>query len=465
MSNSISGPSRPRTLDDRHDEPPPAPPPVPLRREYPLAPAGDRRSDAALVEFVRNRATAPATGAAASAGAAATAPKSAPLGPANDRILYVGLNPKSADVESGALRKLRPDTKAIVATGGDVLKHGGASFDLATADGRAAFTARLGLRGKTADEVATVLANVSAGGRGTVARIAVTWSAAEHGEAIPSRVVLSGHSNGRYVGGGGNMLEFGDVRALARALPHAARQIEDVHISGCFSNGNARDENATWRAAFPNMTTLWAYEEYAPGAPVHHLAAWEAMTRGRQDKVVPAPWLRAQSVACWSSRGGYVDRNVPLEALERSKRAADAAFDGLMAGSPRIASPRAEPAVSYYSAYRSLANRAERPDRQELAHRADQLLALRSYESTVRGRFADTYASEIDRGFRALGLPAPDLRTLTRAQAVAETRKFHEAIARANPVPAAARALEPLLRALDTLDPKTIRPEWSTHAG
>ncbi len=456
MSNSISGLSRPHPLDDRSDEPA-APSGAPFRREYTLPPAAERGHDAELVEFVRNTTSAPAV-------AAPSASESAPPGPINDRILYVGVNPDSATTEARALGKMRRDTEAVEATHGDVVSRGARAFDLATPGGRSSYVASLGLHGKVASDVTDVLAKTSSGERGTVARIAAAWSAAERGEGIASRLVLSGHSTGRYVGGGGARLTFANVQALAKAMPQAGRQIEDVHISGCFSNGNARDETPTWLAAFPNMKTMWAYDEFAPGAPVHHLAAWEAATRGRQDKVVPAPWLRAQSVACWSLSGGYVDRNVSPEALERSKRAADAAFAGLMAGSPRIVRSSDEPAVSHYRAYRSLANRAERADRHELAERADQLLALRNYESSVRGRFAETYASQIDAGYRAVGLAPPAFEALTRKDALAESRKLREAMSRTSPPPPAAQELDAILRGLDTFDRRIVKPGWSTHA-
>jgi hypothetical protein len=436
MPNTISGPNRSRVTDPR-DEEHDIPVTPPFRREYAIS--GPREDwDATLVDFVRN-----------------AAPR-----PTNDQILYVGVNPESASIEASALRRLRPDTKTILATNDDVVDHRGARFDLATPEGRQGFVASLGLTGQVGEDVAKVLANSS---RGTLARIATVWSAAERGGAIPSRLLLSGHSTGGYVSGGGNMLLFADVQALAKAMPQAARQIEDIHISGCFSNGNARD-NAAWRAAFPNVKTMWAYDGFSPAAPVHHFAAWEAATRGRTDRLLQAPWLREQSVACWSLGAGYVDRSESPEALERAKRSADGAFATLMAGTPRIKEPTDEPASSHYGTYRSLANRSERSDRPEMARRADQLLALRHYETTVRGRFAETYASQIEEGFRAIGLPAPDYRTLTRAEALAASRRVHDAIARTDPVPPAARELETIVRGLDTFDTSIVKPEWSTHA-
>lgn len=456
MSNTISGLSRPRPLD----EPSPAPAPARPSRELSRPPAIDRRSDALLAQFVGN-----ATGARASGARPASARRT------NDQILYVGVNPDSSRIEASALRRLRADTRIITAIAGDVVVEGGRSFDLSSAEGRGAFCASMGLHGDVANAVALVLEKTQAGTRAVIGQVALRWSVAERGEAVPSRLLLSGHSWGAHVGGGETKLTFTDLHALAKAMPLAADQIEDVHISGCFSSRNAR-EQTRWRAAFPNMKTLWAYDEYAPAAPVDHFATWEASTRGRNERLTPAPWLRDRSVVTWSTKNGYVDKELTPEALERAKRAADRAFDDLMAGTPRTRGPREEPAASHYSAYRLLSNRPERDDNARMEMRADQLMAIRNYEPTIRGNFARTYATQIAAGYQALGLEAPAFEELTRAEALSETRKLRAAIADrersgdgvTDPVPAATRTLEPILRGLDTFAREIIEPDWNTHS-
>jgi hypothetical protein len=450
MANSVGNVGRRPGVEHNEDEarsPSPAPPP--FRREYPLSPssARDRGHDAALVDFVRN-----------------STPPAAPSR-ANDRILYIGVNPESAGTEAAALRRIRPDTKVITPASGDVIAHRGASHDLSMESGRRAFVASVGLRGPTADRVVDVLAQASEGQRATLGQMAALFATAEQGASIPSRLVLSGHSfGGGSVAGGGNELSFPDVQKLGKAMPAAARQIEDIHLSGCFTHGNARNDNAVWQQAFPNMKTIWAYDGFAPSAPVHHLEAWQAATKGRTENLAPQPWLRDQGVACWSVKSGYVDKDVSPEVLERAKRAADADFDRLMAGSPRITSAQDQPAARHYDTYASLSKRPERNDVPEMDRRATQLLALRHYETDVRERFGAEYRSEIGAGFHAVGLEPPSFESLTRAEALATSREFQVALARMPGPSEAATRLATLLRGLDTFDPLVVDPRWSTHA-
>ncbi len=375
----------------------------------------------------------------------------------------MGLNPDSCDTEARALRSVRPNLLVLPTSRGDVLEESGRAFDLATEEGRRAFVAQLGLREKGAVDVAEVLRRVTAGGRANVARLAGAWSVAERGGTIPSRLVLSGHSTGAYVSGGGSFLAYGAVRALARAMPLAANQVQHVHLSGCFGSGNARHSEA-WLTAFPALKSLWAYEGFAPASPVQHLVAWERATRDKAVGLFPMPWLREQGVACWSRTHGFVEASESLQALERTKRAADERFESLCAGVPRMAKPTDEPGASFYRAYRALSNRRDRPDAGELARRADKLLAVRSYETIVRERFADTYGVEIRRGYEALGLEPPNFAQLTRAEALQASERFRTALSTASTASSAALELARILEGLDALDRTVIKPEWSTHA-
>ena len=446
MATSVGRLTRPVTIDTPDAERPP--PPTAFRRETPIAPR-DHAREAAVIALARGSA------------AASAEPSGAPRGPTNDRITYLGVNGDSFKAESARIRELRPDAQVLGAVAGDSVRHGGQRFDLATPDGRAAFLSKLGIRDTTARDVDAVLAGAVDGKRGTLAQLVIAWSAAERGGAVPSRLLLSGHSVGSGVFGATSGLRFDDVRALAKAMPQAARQIEDIHLSGCYTSEQTRSAQASWKLAFPNLKTMWGYAGYAETAPVHHFAAWESATRGRKEGIVPGAWLQNANVACWSVRNGYLDKNVDIAVLEQRRRDADAAFDGLMTGTPRMATSDSEPAKSHYGTYRSLGNRSERPDAPVLTRQADQLLALRHYEVGVRATFAETYREEVTRGFQAVGLPAPDYTRLSRAEALVKSRELRDAMALARPVPPAAAALERVLVALDTLDPAVIKPEWS----
>lgn len=196
--------------------------------------------------------------------AALFAPRAAPLAPTNDRIAFVG---DASPMQERILRRLRPDTK-VLATEGDEL--GG--FDLGLEEGRERFVTALGLVGGI-DAVRAVLA-WARGSRSRLAELAIAWTTTD---AAPSRLVVTEG--------------FDDVLALARALPEAGRQVEDLYLVG-----GAIDEDAL-RAAFPNLRSAWRCEELRAS----HLRFWEIATRGRRADGAP-PWMRAQGVTCWLPR-------------------------------------------------------------------------------------------------------------------------------------------------------------------
>lgn len=418
MANSISGPSRLRQLD-AEDLPPRAPA---FRHTAPI-----RTDDGALLQYVQNAAPRPVRT------------------PASDRVLYLGVNPDSREAEFTQLQKLRGDTQKLVSTG-SVFTHRGVAHDLSGSAGRMAFALSVGFASETASAVAAALKD-SVG----LAPLVVALAPGQRGEPIGSRLVLSGHSPGDYLfGAAGDRVEFEDLLALAKALPRAAAQLEDIHLSGCYTSVQARAHIDAWREAFPNLKTLWGYEGFAPAAPLEHLKAWEASTRGRQDSLSPAPWLKEQNVACWSVKQGYVDKEFSAEVLAARKLEADRDFDALMAGRPRLASPFAEPGRKHYETYRLLAGRAPLAAGGDDARRADQLLALRHYETHVRGAFAMAYQAELEAGFREAGRPLPDFANLTRAEALAQV----EGVTRP------ARLVE-LLQGLAAFDPRVVPRDWS----
>lgn len=196
--------------------------------------------------------------------------RAAPLGPTNDRILAFALGGERA------LRRLRPDTRTL-AMDGDVV----GTFDLAIEDGREDFVDALGLAGATADAVRATLAWAT-GHRARLAELALIWTTTD---AVPSRLAVGG--------------EIRDVLALAKAMPEAGRQIEDLYLAGPGSTAWVDDLDGL-RAAFPALKTLWTCES------VRHLPMWELATRGRRDTLAPPPWVRASGVTCWSIQRGRV---------------------------------------------------------------------------------------------------------------------------------------------------------------
>lgn len=92
-------------------------------------------------------------------------------------------------------------------------------------------------------------------------------------------------------------LAFSSIHALARAMPRASAQIEDVMVSACSSGFDGASAIGTrlplsdWKKAFPNLKTAWGYgspkDYHSPTGQqaVMHIGAWEHATRGRAQNV------------------------------------------------------------------------------------------------------------------------------------------------------------------------------------
>jgi hypothetical protein len=380
------------------------------------------------------------------AAVAAACKNRAPTTPSNDRVLYFGLNETSADGEAAALAR-RTQVTRIRASADTRVELQGVSFDLATASGPPAFAEALAVaHGMTAEQaraLAGILIRTGEPGRDELARLALAWAPAELGRAIPSRLVLSGHSAGGYLWGQHASLRYADVRALAAVFPTAARQVEDVHISGCFSEHEVANA-ARWTAAFPNLKTLWAYREFCPSGvgAARHLADWEVATRGRTARLDEALVASHPTATAWSLAGGIAATKLPLEERRARAAAADTRFDAYTSGERRIPNAHDPIADRDYAAYRLLAASSEAPraDREEASRRAEALLRLRFYEQSVRGKLARADGSAIDAALTRLGLPPANLAELSRRDVLtlARTARDH---APASPDPVVRRGL------------------------
>jgi hypothetical protein len=282
----------------------------------------------------------------------------------NDRVLYVGMNSEggqSGQEERGLAIPVDPaashatnvrGTTGHVAIGhserdatlgSDRVRVAGEVVDLATGAGAAAFAASLGLPAAQARTIAQLLTSAPAGTRDELAGIAAEWAKAERGGECPSRLVVSGHCDGKGVWGNGasdeGTLAFSSLFALARAMPRAASFVEDVMLSACSSgydgpSAGERTALSAWKQHFPNLRTAWGYggKSDAPGAyrspsfqqAVMHVGAWEKATRGRVENLDGAGAVRRyfdaararnptvdapqvpENVSVWTVRQGYV---------------------------------------------------------------------------------------------------------------------------------------------------------------
>lgn len=367
--------------------------------------------------------------------------------PKNDEILYVGINEYSAKNEADALARTGVRLHRVgISPEGVHDPH--------------AFVVSLGLPPDIAKNVERVIAGASSRDRGPLAEIAKVWANAERGGSCPSRFVISGHSaDGDDIYGGFSGVHLEQVRKLAHAMPHAASQIEDVHISACSSSGNAA-ASSSWRAAFPNAKSIWGYNGAAPSPATDHLLAWAQMTKGRGELPRIDGALAAAKVATWSASRGYEDRGVPLRALVAQVTDARGRFDLWMDGS-MVATPHRSAAEDDFRALIDYANRPgiAADDKARASREAACLLRLRYYGS-VRAEFASRDAKAITDGFRSIGLAVPDFAKLSRKDAVDAIAKFEGEAARRSPMPRACVVLAPLLRGFASLDPNVIPNQW-----
>jgi hypothetical protein len=398
----------------------------------------------------------------------------------NDDILVLGMNPHT-QVEVEALQKSNPTAR--VSTIQDTFQNdqvrargpdgGMRVHDLRTDAGIRAFVATLGLPLAQSQQVVTAIASAGVDARDELAQLAQVWARAEKGGLIPERLVLSGHSGGSGLWGEGGGFANGtlsrdSIARLATAMPRAAARVEDLCIAACYNGGETT--MAAWRALFPNLKTLWAYNGSAPGAvsgATAHLARWERATRGEVDNLRPdsARGLRkGENLAVWSSRDGYQTATVSASTADLRARYTTglATFERYFQGDEAVRNTQRGPLREYYNTLQALLGRLEVPayERAGLEQERDQTLRVLFY-GNVATRFQQTYRSSIQRGFAALGLSAPDFSRLGRKEALAVVQSFEAELARSHPRPVEAQRLLPLLtEGLRDLRPSHIPDNW-----
>lgn len=380
-----------------------------------------------------------------------------------DDILHVGMNRSSADAEVKALSRQAHVT---------ALAHDGMP-DLNTAAGREALAAMLRARGmgsEQADAVLRVIDDTNPTGKDEIAQLALLWTAGERGEAVPGRLVLSGHSSGDvfWDGGGDGELAFDDVRRLARVMPRAAAQIEDIHISACSTGGQAAlaENRASWLEAFPSLKTFWAYDGAAPHEGGAHLSDWARATKGATDRLALTADRAKGHVAVWDRVGGYRDGNEPLAAMRVKQQQADGRFDAWMTGARTPAGSEDPALVADYRTYRALAGRSDLPksERDACWTKAEQLLRLRYFDGGVRREIERAYGPTIAKGFEALGLAPPRIGALSHREVLAQIDAFEQAAsARAESYDADVAHAREILTDLRALEWSRIPASWCRH--
>lgn len=383
--------------------------------------------------------------------------------PGNDDVLFVGMRKATKD-ESRALEK-RSSKFDVTFVGGSetTIKSGGKKHDLTDRAGIDAFVATLGLPADQSTRIADAIENAPESGRNELAGIAKVWAEAEKGGSIPSRMVISGHHAFNFFGDHGTLGED-NVWELARAMPKAAAQVEDIHLSGCYTLG--RDTIHDWQDAFPKLETLWAYDQTAPdahGGAQGAEAKWDAATRGRigiLGREAAKKTAHADQVIVWSRTGGYDDGKAEPAKADLEARVANGkdAFDEAMRGD-RTFGHHGNELRDYYNAVRDLGEHGETSatERAALKDRGERTIRLLYFDS-VSKEWAKANDAVLTEGYAAAGLAKPSFAKLDRAQSNAKIDAFLTATERSRD-PAILAAREKLI-ALRDLDPVQILPEW-----
>ena len=395
----------------------------------------------------------------------------------NDQVLFVAMNNSDAHrstFESDTMKARGTDVKVIKdAAKDDTITTKDArgvatTHDLTTAEGSMAFALTLGLPAEQTKKVADVLLNAGSDARDELAQIAQSWAQAERGGQSPSRLVLSGHHVGYGVYGENNgHLDWPTVGKLAEAMPKGARTVEDLLIAGCYSGGRSFMDK--YQAIFPNAKTIMAYDGSSPGAAsgaTAHQKAWEKATRGDKgalDRALFEGMRKGENVTVWTKAHGFQDGRPPmsLDDMRTEQQRNVGAFQSALSGQSVIDNAQQGPVRDFYSATQRLIQNPETPaaERAQLEGLRDQTIRLLFFP-VVSARFQETYGAKLQQGYEALGLPKPDFKSMTRAQALASIAQFETKLAATTPAPAAAASLAPTLSDYKELKRSVIPDTW-----
>ncbi|MCB9638226.1 MAG: hypothetical protein H6727_04865 [Myxococcales bacterium] len=396
----------------------------------------------------------------------------------NDEILFVGMNNETrtsagAKHEINELRKKGATVHAITNSrlGADQIRVGGQNYDLTTAEGRDGFVQTLGLPAEQSAQIADVLKQTGANARDELAQVAQVWAKAEKGGSIPSRLLISGHHVGSGVWGDGNgKISWENLRGLCEAMPRAAGQVEDLHLSACYSGG--RTKHLMYQEMFPNAKTIWAYSGSAPGSgsgATVHQAAWERATRGGGTAIDDtANALKDRHIRKAENLDvAVVGKDIPLSAQSMAQlyelvRSGEGMFENYFQGREEVTNTQQGPLRTYYNQLQALLQQPglSSLEQIELGARRDQTIRTLFYDSHIRHQFQETYGDGIREGYASLGLPAPNFARLSREDALESIRAIRDHISGLRNTPPAAREMMYVLNGLWNLDSQTIPETW-----
>jgi len=319
------------------------------------------------------------------------------------------------------------------------------------------------------DKATDVLLNADPQLREQLAEIMRWFNSAERGDTILERLVLSGHSNGVEIWGEkergaesqpGTMLIERDLGDLVKVFPTAAGQVQDVMFSACFSI-NAVEIIIR---LFPNLKTCWGYGGFSPDVAqgsAGEIAAWARATEGEGSLKKS---MKHGNVALWVKGEGYIVGDPaaaaagPLysEALRMWREVAEPMYDG---SGPDLSNSALVPV--YTKVQQMMAHPGTPPDRRERAQNVMGLILRLRFWPLIREHFGSEYGPKLQPAYDALGIAAPNWKSLTRKELKAHVDAVKKAL---ETNPTASSFKEPIQSYLDKgllqLDGKIIKPDW-----
>jgi hypothetical protein len=133
----------------------------------------------------------------------------------------------------------------------------------------------------------------------------------------------------------------------------------------------------------------------------------------------------------------------------------------VLAGEAPVGDRAEGPTRQFYIATQRLIQAPGLPadEKAQMEKTRDQTIRMIFYPE-VSKQFATHYGDRVSAGFRALGLPAPDFKTLSRKDALAAINQFQAKLASTNPPPAAASGIGDLMAGFKDLRNSVIPDTW-----
>jgi hypothetical protein len=303
------------------------------------------------------------------------------------------------------------------------------------------FSQSLGLSDSQSKEVEKLLSskNVIPVAKEEVAQIISTFARAERGEDIPSRLVISSHSDGKSFFGVGDKgflgkLDLATLKEISKIMPTAVEKIEDISISACNAGHSSHFEEL--KEIFPNLKTFMGYAGSAPGTDSGaepHLKKWELLTRGNKDNLSPKDFQKfrkGENVSTWTEKEGFkldsskqMEKNIP-EFISSSGYIIE---DYLNDDKPVKDSQHGELRTVYTNIQLVLGNNKNlsTDDKKKLEHYRDSSLRLLFF-TDISKKFTSNYSVQIEQGYKALDLKPTNFSNLSRSECRKEISTYKE---------------------------------------